>query len=150
VSSKWSERSRFVLVALGALLRVNLIAAPPAPVAEFLGEWRGTSTCVKSPEFSSCHDEVVVYEVRKAAGNGETVTLAAFKIVNGEKLPMGDLDFAYDAKQGAWTSEFRNDRVHVLWTFFVRDGAITGTLVDLPSKHLIRNVSVRREKATAP
>jgi hypothetical protein len=150
VSSKWSERRFLAAVALAVAIGAAAVLAAPAPVAEVLGEWRGTSTCVKSPEFSSCHDEVVVYEVRKAAGNGETVTLAAFKIVNGEKLPMGDLDFAYDAKQGAWTSEFRNDRVHVLWTFFVRDGAITGTLVDLPSKHLIRNVSVRREKATAP
>jgi hypothetical protein len=146
VSSKWSERRFLAAVALAVAIGAAAVLAAPAPVAEVLGEWRGTSTCVKSPEFPSCHDEVVVYEFRKAAAGGEKVTLDASKIVNGEKQSMGDLDFTYDEKQGAWTSEFSNGRVHVLWTLFVRDGAITGTLVDLPSKHVIRNVAVRREK----
>jgi hypothetical protein len=91
-----------------------------------------------------------VYEFRRAATGTDTVTLAAFKIVDGEKQLMGEMDFAYDEKQGAWTSEFRTARYHGLWTFFVKQGSITGTLVDLPSKHLVRNVSVRREKGAVP
>ena len=134
------------LAVLLSALSATALSAAPAPVAEILGEWHGTSTCVKSPEFPSCHDEVVVYEFRKAAAGGDTVTLAAYKIVDGEKLLMGEMDFSYDEKQGAWASEFRSPRYHGLWTFFVKQGAITGTLVDLPSKHVVRNVSVRREK----
>lgn len=131
------------------LLLLAASAAFAAPAEEILGEWRGTSTCVKSPEFPSCNDEVVVYEFRRGASGSEAVTLAAYKIVDGEKQLMGEMDFAYDAKQGAWTSEFRSARYHGLWTFVVRQEAITGTLVDLPSKRVVRNVAVRRVKAGA-
>ena len=131
------------------LLTAAAAAASPSPADEVLGTWNGTSTCVKSPEFPSCHDEVVVYEFRKAASDADAVTLAAFKIVNGEKQLMGEMDFTRDAKLGAWVSEFQSARYHGRWSFVVRDGEITGTLVDLPSNHLVRNVSVRREKAPA-
>ena len=113
-----------------------------------LGTWRGTSTCVKSPEFPSCHDEVVVYEFQESAQGGDAVTCEAFKIVDGEKpVRWADLEFTYDAKQEAWVSEFHERRA------CTRSGpsscaatSSTGTLVDLPSKHLIRNVAVRRER----
>jgi hypothetical protein len=150
VSSKWSERRLLAAVALVATLRTSVLAAPPTPVAGILGEWRGTSTCVKSPEFPSCHDEIVVYEFRRSAAGADAVTLAAYKIVDGEKQLMGEMDFSFDAKEGAWTSEFQTARYHGLWTFFVKQDSITGTLVDLPSRHVVRNVSVRRGKDTAP
>ena len=146
MSSRRNDRR--ILAAL-ALLASARLASAAAPVEEILGEWRGTSTCVKSPEFPSCHDEVVVYEFRKAASGGERVTLAAYKIVDGEKQLMGEMDFDYDAKQAAWTSEFRSPRYHGLWTFFVKGDALTGTLVDLPSRHVVRNVAVRRAAAPA-
>ncbi len=138
--------SRGLLAAL-ALIVSACAAFAAAPVEEILGEWRGTSTCVKSEEFPSCHDEVVVYEFRRAAAGGERVSLAAYKIVDGEKQLMGEMDFDYDARQSAWTSEFRNARYHGLWTFAVKGDAITGTLVDLPSRHVVRNVAVRRGAA---
>jgi len=149
VSSKWSERRALAMVALVAALSTGVLAAAPAPVAGILGEWRGTSTCVKSPEFPSCRDEVVVYQFRKSAASAEVVTLAAYKIVDGEKQLMGEMDFSFDEKQGAWTSEFRTARYHGLWTFVVEQDAITGTLVDLPSKHVVRNVSVKRSSANS-
>ena len=127
-------------------LCVSATAFAAAPRAAFLGTWKGTSTCVKSPEFPSCHDEVVVYEVKESARGGDAVTLDGFKIVNGEKQFMGDLEFTWDAKQEAWVSEYTTPRVHILWTFFVHGDEITGTLVDLPSTHLIRNVAVKKQK----
>ena len=60
---------------------------------------------------------------------------------------MGRSDFTWDAKQEAWVSELTTPRVHALWTFVVRGDEITGTLVDLPSKHLIRNVRPRRSRS---
>jgi hypothetical protein len=161
VSSKSSERRAVFTLSLRErvgvrgvtfavlVLTATAAAASPPHAADILGTWNGTSTCVKSPEFPSCHDEVVVYEFRKADSGADAVTLAAFKIVNGEKQLMGEMDFAFDAKQGAWVSEFQNSRFHGRWAFVVRDGEIKGTLVDLPSNHLVRNVSVRREKAPA-
>lgn len=145
MSSKWTERSFLLALALFAWAGV---ASAAAPVEEILGEWRGTSTCVKSPEFPSCHDEVVVYEFRRSSSGTEAVTLAAYKIVDGEKQLMGEMDFTHDAKQSAWTSEFRSPRYHGLWTFFVKGDSLTGTLVDLPSRHVVRNVAVRRAAAS--
>lgn len=136
---------RLAPVALGVLAVLFPAAAGAASRnAEILGTWRGTSICVKNPDFPACHDEVVVYEFCASAAGGDAVTLAAFKIVGGEKQLMGEMDFTYDAEQGAWTSEFRTPRVHGLWAFFVKGGDIAGTLIDLPSKHLVRNVSVKK------
>ncbi len=144
MSSRSAERAaRFALAALAALAAAGALAA--AEPGRILGTWKGTSTCVGNPDYPACRDEVVVYEVREAAAGGNAVTLSAFKIVDGEKALMGEMDFAYDAKQGAWLSELRTPRVHGLWAFVVRGDEITGTLVDLPSKHLVRNVAARRE-----
>jgi hypothetical protein len=148
VFSKSAEILRRAGVGLLLCAAAALVLAT-APAEEILGTWRGTSTCVKNPDFPACHDEVVVYEFRKAASDGGAVTLAAYKIVDGEKGLMGEMDFSYDAKQGAWISEFQTARVHGIWTFFVKGQAITGTLVDVPSKHLVRNVAVKRETASA-
>ncbi|HYX21724.1 MAG TPA: hypothetical protein VFA98_12840 [Thermoanaerobaculia bacterium] len=124
--------------------------ASPAPIAEVLGDWRGTSTCVKSGEFPSCRDEVVVYEFRKPSSEDERVALTAYKIVDGEKQLMGEFYLTWDAKQVAWTKDFQNERYHGLFTYVVHGDEITGTLVDLPSRHVIRNISVRREKPSTP
>ena len=134
------------LAFLIGLCVVAATALAAAPRAAILGSWKGTSTCVKSPEFPSCHDEVVVYEFKESAKGGDAATVDAFKIVDGEKQFMGDLEFSWDAKQEAWVSELTTPRVHALWTFFVHGDDITGTLVDLPSKHLIRNVAVKKQK----
>jgi len=137
-------------VAVLLLTAAASLAAAPAPVAAVLGEWRGDSTCAKSGEFPSCRDEVVVYEFRKSAAGDDKVTVTAYKIVNGEKGLMGEFDLSWDEKQSAWTKDFQNERYHGLFTYVVRGDEITGTLVDLPSRHVIRNISVRREKPAAP
>ena len=46
-------------------------------------------------------------------------------------------------KSGRWTSEFTS-RVHGLWSFAVRGTELTGTLVELPSGTVLRNVAVKR------
>jgi hypothetical protein len=138
----WRHGAFAVLVGFFAAA-VTFAAAPRAAI---LGTWKGTSTCVKNPDYPSCHDEVVVYEFKESAGS-DAVTLAAFKVVNGETGLMAEMEFTWDDKQGAWVSELTTPRVHGLWTFFVRGDEIAGTLVDLPSRHLIRNVAVKRSKS---
>jgi hypothetical protein len=137
---------RRVAIALVLLSGLFADARAAAPRAAIIGTWKGTSTCVKDPEHPACHDEVVVYEVRESARGGDAATVEAFKIVEGEKQFMGELEFTWDAAQAAWVSELTTPRVHALWTFFVRGDEIAGTLVDLPSKHLVRNVAVKKAK----
>jgi hypothetical protein len=120
-------------------------ASAAAPKSEILGVWRGESICVKSPEFPACRDETVEYDVYDAAGG--KVHVAAYKFVETQKVLMGEMDFGYDETIASWTSEFQNERYHGLWTFTVAGDALTGTLVDLPSKHKVRDISARRETA---
>ena len=134
------------MIILAAILAATASASPsPAPVDSILGTWRGTSTCVDRQRHPACKDEVVVYEFRRKAGEEGVVTLNAGKIVEGQILPMGELDCRWDAERRSWTSEFRNERVHILWRFVVRGDAIEGTLVELPDGSLVRNVAVKRQ-----
>ena len=134
------------MIILAAILAAAASASPsPAPDDGILGTWRGTSTCVDRQRHPACKDEVVIYGFRRKAGEEGVVTQKADKIVEGQVVPMGELDFRWDAGRRAWTSEFRNERVHILWSFMVRGDAIEGTLVDLPDGSLVRNVAVKRQ-----
>ena len=134
-----------ILAAAAVLVGEAAVASASAPKSEILGLWRGESICVKSREFPACHDESVEYAVYDAAGG--KVHVAAYKFVDDQKVLMGEMDFGYDETLGSWTSEFQNARYHGLWTFTVAGDALTGTLVDLPSKHKVRDISARRETA---
>jgi hypothetical protein len=132
--------------AAAALALALALDSPAAPSRrkEILGTWTGTSTCVDRARYPACKDEVVVYEFREKSSAPDGVSLQADKIVDGKRVTMGDLDFAYDAAEGAWLSEFRNRSNHILWRFVVHGTSIEGTLVDLPEKNLIRRVAVKR------
>lgn len=131
------------LAASGILSAAAAGVFAAAPKAEILGVWRGESLCVKSAEFPACRDESVEYDVYDAAG--DAVHLSAYKFVGGEKVLMGEMNFMFDAKLGSWTSEFRTERYHGRWTLTVARDSATGTLVDLPSKHKVRDVLVKRD-----
>ena len=136
-----------ILAAAAVLVGEAAVASASAPKSEILGLWRGESICVKSPEFPACQDESVEYDVYDAAG--DKVHVSAYKFVAGEKILMGEMDFVYDEKLGAWTSEFQSARYHGLWTFAVSGATLTGTLLDLPSKHKVRDILARHDPTPA-
>jgi hypothetical protein len=115
--------------------------------AAFLGTWRGTSLCVNRELAPACKDETVVYEVQPARKPG-TVTLKADKIVDGKREPMGDLDFAYDAAEGCWRSEFETPRVHGVWCLVVEGDGLKGSLRVLPQNASVRDVQLKRDRPT--
>jgi hypothetical protein len=111
---------------------------------EFLGTWHGTSTCVNLQVTPACKDEVVVYEVRRSEKPGAAI-LSADKVVNGQRLPMGDLEFVYDAKEACWRSELNTPRVHAVWSLKVVGRTMTGHLRDIPTDTDTRDVRLDRE-----
>ena len=119
-------------------------AAEKGDLGEFLGTWRGTSTCVNRQIAPACKDETVVYDVRRS-DKPQTATLKADKIVDGQRVPMGEFDFVYDAKEGCWRSEFSTPRFHGAWCLKVQDKAMTGSLLDLPGKVEVRQVQLKRD-----
>jgi hypothetical protein len=140
------------LAALAALLALPVPApaaepAAPGPGAELAGTWRGTSTCVRFPGNEACRDEVVVYVFRPSPGRPAALELDASKIVGGEQVPMGPLDgFARDPGTGRWNAEYRNARVHIVWSFEVRGDALTGTCTAFGDPKVVyRTVVARRD-----
>jgi hypothetical protein len=112
------------------------------PRAVILGSWRGTSTCVDKVAFPSCHDEVVIYDVRPAASR-DSVILAADKIVNGVRDPMGEYTLGR-AENGAWVSEMETPRFHLRLTLTIAGSRMTGALIQLPSGRHSRAMALQR------
>jgi hypothetical protein len=112
---------------------------------EMVGTWSGSSVCVDRQAAPACNDEQVVYEI-VSSGKPNTVSVKADKVVDGKRLPMGDLEFIHDAKSGSWTSELDTPRVHALWRLTVNGAKLTGTLTLLPSKAVVRKIDLRRDK----
>ena len=113
-------------------------------MASFVGTWRGTSTCVNREFAPACKDEVVVYEVTRT-DKPEAAHLKAYKIVQGEKGLMGESDFTFDAKKGCWSSEFRNDKVHIVQYLTIDGTTMTGTLSDVPTGTKVREMALKRD-----
>jgi hypothetical protein len=129
-----------VLMAAGVLTH-----AFAAPTDEIVGTWRGTSVCVDRQAAPACTDEEVIYEIVASTGHPDSVTVTADKVVDGKRVPMGVLDFTYEATSRSWTSELETPRVHALWRLSVSGKMLSGTLTLLPSKAVVWKVDLRKD-----
>lgn len=138
---------RSVLV-LFAFLAISSSSQAQDPKA-ILGVWKGTSLCVNREAAPACRDEEVILEFRDTAPPAAgKLTVKADKVVNGEVLPMGELDLVWDSKSGAWLCELQN-RYHALWSYPPPKGdELTGTLVLLPDRTLVRKQTARRSRTS--
>ena len=89
---------------------------------------------------------MVVYHITKVADKPNTVNLSADKIVNGKPEFMGAFDFIYDSKKQTLTSEFKNERVHLLIEFVVKGDVLEGAITSLPDKTQVRQIKVKKNK----
>jgi hypothetical protein len=121
-------------------------AAQPAvthSVVELLGTWRGTSTCTDKAAAPACRDETVVYDIRRGDKPGDAI-LAADKVVDDRRVPMGELHFAWDAVAACWRSDFASPNVTSRWCLTTDGATLKGTAILLPGKQIIRRVEVHR------
>jgi hypothetical protein len=114
--------------------------------SKLVGDWSGESICVNKEKFPACKDEVVVYHITKVADKTDTVNISADKIVNGKSEFMGAFDFIYDSKKQTLTSEFKNERVHLLLEFVVKKNVLEGGITSLPDKTQVRRIKVQKNK----
>jgi hypothetical protein len=135
-----------VALLLAAALSPGRAWSAPTVTAKnaFVGTWRGTSTCMNRALAPACKDEVVVYRVTSAAP--DTAHVAAYRIVGGEEQAMGDMRFDRGKSAVVWTSEFRTPRFHGRWSFEIADTILTGTLIDVPSRAVLRKVRAVRAR----
>jgi hypothetical protein len=120
-----------------------VVAAPQHSVEDLRGTWRGTSKCTDRVAAPACQDETVVYEFRQGEKAG-TVILAADKVVSGERVPMGELTFAFDSALACWRSDFESPRVKSRWCFTVEGDTLKGTATLVPGNQVVRRVAAKR------
>jgi hypothetical protein len=135
---------RSLVAAFVLVVACVLGEASAGPVEEIVGTWRGTSACVDRQAAPACTDEEVIYEIVVSSGRPESVTVAADKVVNGKRVPMGSLDFTLEAASRSWTSELETPRTHALWRLSVSGTTMSGTVTLLPSKAVVRRVELRK------
>lgn len=134
------------------LLLIVLVLLPttPArcdsPVDRIVGTWRGSSTCVNREAAPACKDEQVIYEISPTPGKSNAATVKADKIEDGRRVPMGTINFTYDAQKEDWKADLETPRVHALWRLRVQGPTMTGTLTLLPSGTVVRNVKLQKDK----
>ena len=114
-------------------------------MSRMIGTWRGTSTCVNREAAPACNDEQVVYEIAAAPGKENAVSVKADKIVEGKRVPMGELEFTRDATDGQWFTEFQSARVHARWMLSPHGNTMTGTMILLPAKVVVRKIELHKE-----
>jgi hypothetical protein len=121
--------------------------AQSSDIPRLVGDWFGESICVDKAKSPACNDEHVVYHVAALPGKTDIVNIAADRIVNGKPVAMGAFDFLYAARSQTLTSEFKNDRVHIIFEFAVKGDLIEGTLSTLPERTVVRRIKLKKEKS---
>lgn len=107
---------------------------------DVVGDWEGESLCTIKD--SPCHDEHVVYHLKRDEKDQAKLEMSANKIVNGEELYMGSLQCRYSATSEELNCHYKKDD---RWDFKVSGDEMTGTLI-IPENKLYRKISVRRKR----
>jgi len=105
------------------------------------GTWRGSSIC--QDKSSACHDEIAVYHASKAAGSN-VYKLQMNKMVNGQEVEMGPLNFIYNdtLKTLIAIDNFRGTK-HT-WSFKLNGKTMHGTLT-LNDSQIFRVIDLKRD-----
>jgi len=127
---------------LPRLARAQDSAVAAAPLS-LVGEWRGTSTCTPVGK-PACHDEQVVYHVRRAATADTDSTVerqewVMNKLVNGAEEEMATLECEYRPAVAQVTCPMRG----WVWSFDAPAGLLRGTLKN-PAGVVWRDIRVAR------
>ena len=104
-----------------------------------VGDWRGDSICVVRP--SACHDEKVLYHVKKQDGVN-AYSVQADKIVDGKPEEMGTFDCTYAPEKHILTCKRPNFVVQLA----LQGKSLNGTM-NLPDGTLWRNITLKKDGA---
>lgn len=141
-----SRRGTPTLIAVMLLIFVSSSGNAQDEASSILGRWRGSSLCTDREKVPGCKDEEVVYRVTRSAPDApRSVHMDARKLVEGVEVPMGEMELIFDLESKQWVSEFRNARVHILWSFRAEGLDLTGTCTDLESRAVVRRVTARKQ-----
>ena len=139
-----TDRTRlFGTPIMGALL----ILAGTQPAAgqrrEIIGTWRGTATCANRAKYIDCRDQAVIYQIDTIGATRGNVMLRAHEVVNHDQRFIYAMQFARLPGSRTWQADFTSSTFHGRWEYTISGGVMTGRLIELPNKRLVRRVSVR-------
>ena len=131
----------FMLIPIFALTTLAFGWSSPrnraGDIASLVGDWNGTSVCQVRP--SACNDEHVVFHFSNP--QGDKITVAADKIVDGKVVSMGSEVATYE--RSARTLRWQIPRG--VWKLAVEGDRMDGTLVG-PDNVVFRKVHLRKSK----
>lgn len=136
------RKSQILLVTFVAL--VSRAAQPSHAGTELIGTWRGTSVCADRVAAPACKDETVIYDFT-AGAKPDTVHWKADKIVNGERVNMGEFDLVYSTTDACWRAELTSPRFHMIWCVVVDHATLAGTAAILPGKQIVRKIEAKKD-----
>jgi hypothetical protein len=108
------------------------------------GTWRGTSLC--TPVRPACNNEIAVYHIA-ASPKSDTVAMTMNKVVDGKEVEMGgtlDYDVDYTTRTLTHAIESR-DGTRGMFTFRWSGNNMTGTLIQLPGREVVRNIKLAKD-----
>jgi hypothetical protein len=129
-----------LLLAFAAMLSVGAEQPARPDFAPFLQSWEGESKCTIPT--SPCHDEHVIYKTKLTESK---MLISMYKVVNGEKLYMGDLECA--TRRGDTISCTIPNRNANEWVFTLKGSELEGTLYLDQERTIYRKIRVAK-KAT--
>jgi hypothetical protein len=68
----------------------------------------------------------------------------ADKIVDGKRVPMGELELVYNRNDSCWRALFTGPRGQTVWCVVVAGAALRGTGMLLPGKQIVRKIEARK------
>jgi hypothetical protein len=124
-----------------AWIAAFLLTLGMADASALFGEWTGESKCVGAQP--ACKDEQNVYVLTPSSEAG-AVHVVAYKIINGERVEMGQSDYRYDDRTHHLTWDFTAGTTHRVWDLVVTGTTMQGALTHLPDKTVARQVTLRK------
>jgi len=133
--------SKLSSMKLFLMLLFVFVTATVFSQTEIAGVWQGASVCQIKP--SACHDEIVVYHIKKKE-KANAYSVLMNKIVNGAEEDMATVEatLTTDGKK----LEGYDTKWHTHWIFDVDGEKMNGVLLDKDGKTIFRKIKVEKLK----
>jgi hypothetical protein len=133
-----------VLIAVSGFFGCSSTRISDTAGTELAGTWRGTSLC--TPLYPRCRDEIAVYHIAPSPNPG-TVSMTMNKEVDGNEVDMGGtVQYRVDYTARTLTSQSATrDGTPLVLTLTWSGNKMTGTLIQLPGREVIRNITLERK-----
>lgn len=125
------------------LVLMLLFATAADPRAVLTGTWKGESICTSVRP--ACHNEIAVYHIAVPPKPG-VIDMVMNKVINGKEVEMGGkLEYKVNDDATKLSSDIHFNENHIRFSFTRSGNTMVGTLIDIPTGAVIRNLRLAKE-----